>query len=83
MEKNDSAADSFMGSLFECVLMSAGFGILSALGVLGYQIYWYLRLGEWYTLSIISGLRRLHVQWAFHPNEWFGVYKIRHVSGPS
>ena len=56
--------------------MVLGLGLFGGLGMLGYQIYMYLRSGEWYSFSVITGLRWLNVQWAFYPKEWIGLYKI-------
>jgi hypothetical protein len=72
MGKNYGIADS----MFELTLTIIGFGFICALGVLGYQIFLYLRIGKWYSFSLITGLRWLNVQWAFYPSEWIGVYKI-------
>ena len=72
MEKNDD----LVVVLGEFVLYGLGFSIMAPFGVLVYQIYWYLRIGEWEPLSVITGLRWMKVDWAFHPNEWIGLYKI-------
>ena len=49
---------------------------MGALGVFGYQVYGYLRVGEWHSFSVITGLRWLGYQWASQPHKWIGVYKI-------
>jgi hypothetical protein len=49
---------------------------LGTTGIIGWQVYKYMRIGEWYPLSVISALRWCNVQWSFFPTEWFGLYKI-------
>jgi|GEM_PF-4733309 hypothetical protein len=77
--KRDSESgknNDFAFLMFELIAGIVGFGFLGGIGVLVYQIYWYLRIGEWYSFSVITGLRWLNVQWAFYPTEWIGIYKI-------
>ncbi len=53
-----------------------GAGILATVGILVWQIYSYLRLGEWPSLSIITALHWLNVDWARSPHDWAGVHKV-------
>ena len=53
-----------------------GAGTLAAVGIVGWQIYSYLRLGAWQPLSIITALTWLNVDWARSPHDWVGVHKV-------
>jgi hypothetical protein len=50
--------------------------LLGGLGVLGWQVYEYLRLGVWTPISIITALEWMQVQWAYSPNDWVGLHNI-------
>jgi len=63
-------------SIFNLICIIIGLSIFVPLGILSYQTYWYLRIGEWHSFSVITGLRWLNIQWAFYPNDWIGIYKI-------
>ena len=49
--------------------------ILATVGILVWQIYSYLRFGEWPSLSVITALLWLNVDWARSPRDWAGVHK--------
>ena len=57
------------------VLLGAAF-LLSGVGVFVYQIYEWLRYGEWVPMSILwllnfhEGLQ----SWVYYPTEWVGVH---------
>ena len=51
-------------------------GVLGAIGIIGWQIYSYLKLGEWHSLSVITVLRWCNIEWANSPSDWAGVHKI-------
>jgi len=50
--------------------------VLPAFGVLGYQIYTWFTYGQWIPVSVITALQYAGCTWAFHPNEWLGIYKL-------
>lgn len=52
-----------------CVLV-AGFGVIC------FQLYQFLRLGEWQSISVIDSLAYFEVQWALRPTDWIGVWEI-------
>src|SRR5437016_2170004 len=51
-------------------------GVLTAVGIVGWQLYSYLRSGAWPSLSIMSVLLWLDVDWARAPSDWVGVHKL-------
>lgn len=53
-----------------------GLGVLSALGILGYQIYFYLRFGYWLSFSVVTALGWLGTEWALNPKQWLGLHEI-------
>jgi hypothetical protein len=65
---NLSPVDIFMRIL--------GAGIVAAIGILGWQVYTYLKLGIWQSLSVITALLWLNIDWARSPHDWLGVYKV-------
>lgn len=71
---NTSTQEDTSAVGFAATLLVLGF--LGALGILGYQIYFYLRSGYWLSLSIITVLGWLGSEWALDPKEWLGLYKI-------
>lgn len=50
--------------------------LFGGLGVLGWQVYEYLKVGVWVPISIITALEWMQVQWAFSPNDWVGLHNI-------
>lgn len=51
-------------------------GVVAAAVILAWQLYGYLRFGVWPTLSIITLLNRLHVDWAQAPRDWLGLHDL-------
>ena len=51
-------------------------GVLSCIGVLGYQSYLYLRYGYWQSSSFISVATQMGSEWAEHPSSWYGLHKV-------
>lgn len=50
--------------------------LFGGLGVMGWQIYGYLKFGVWMPISIITALEWMQVQWAHSPNDWIGLHNI-------
>jgi|SRR3989304_2915766 len=63
-------------SALDILIPILGVGLLAAIGIIGWQIYTYLKLGEWTSLSIITVLRWFSADWARSPSDWAGVHKI-------
>ncbi len=51
-------------------------GLLGGLGIIGWQVYSYLRSGEWIGVSIITGLQNIDMEWAHNPGSWVGLYQV-------
>lgn len=51
-------------------------GVLSGIAVLGYQCYVWIRAGVWVSLSALSILTWLELQWALSPRDWIGLHKL-------
>ncbi len=71
-----SASPSKKEHEIELSIYPAVVGTLMCLGIWGYQIYQYLKIGEWVRISVITVLRYNEVSWAWYPTEWIGVHKI-------
>lgn len=56
------------GALAACILGAAGIVVFQALS--------YLSSGEWTSLSVLTGLELLELEWATSPTEWLGAHKI-------
>lgn len=67
---------SSAGSALDILIPLLGAGVLAAIGIVGWQIYSYLKLGEWPSLSIITVLLWFNVDWARSADDWAGVHKI-------
>jgi hypothetical protein len=54
--------------------------LLWAVGVLGYQIIFYLKNGAWQPLSVIDGFVYLSQErpslWLLYPQDWIGLHKL-------
>ncbi len=53
-----------------------GLGLLGAIAVWFYQIYIFLLNGFWMSISVVTALSWLKVQWALAPSQWLGLHKI-------
>lgn len=51
-------------------------GFISSIGLILWQIFIYLRLGEWQPYTVITAMRYFNIEWASNPQSWFGIYKI-------
>ncbi len=51
-------------------------GLFAAIGILGWQVYCYLRYGEWPALSMIALLQWLNIGWASSPRDWVGLRNL-------
>lgn len=51
-------------------------GIISLVGIMGWQGYTYLQFGDWTPVSIIDGLQYLEFEWATTPDNWLGLHNI-------
>ncbi len=74
--KGTDATESNATSAFDILIPILVCGILGAIGILGWQVYTYLKFGEWHQLSVITALRWSSIEWAFSPTKWIGIYKI-------
>ena len=50
--------------------------IFGGLGVVGWQVYEYLRYNTWNSLSVINAMQWMKIQWALNPADWIGLYNI-------
>lgn len=57
------------------VVLGGALVVVAGIGVLGLQIYRYLRVGEWISMSLFDFLSP-HVSWLGNPQSWFGLYRI-------
>jgi len=49
---------------------------LVPIGIVGWQIYEYLRHDIWSSMSIVSALQWGGVKWASAPTDWVGLHRI-------
>ncbi len=54
--------------------------MLGGLGTLAWQIYTYLRVGEWDTFSLIDLVQEVFPasagQWVLFPTDWIGLHEV-------
>lgn len=50
--------------------------IFGGVGVVGWQVYEYLRYNIWSSVSVITALQWMKIQWALNPTDWIGLYNI-------
>ena len=48
----------------------------SSFCILIWQVYGYLRLESWRSLSTLDVLRSFEMKWAITPTDWLGLYRI-------
>jgi hypothetical protein len=48
---------------------------LAGVGVIGFQVYGYLRIAEWQSISVFSVVVDI-VPWLQSPQSWIGLYKV-------
>ncbi len=62
------------------VLMGTRVSVCAGIGEAAYQVYLYLKHGEWTALSVIDGLLYLLREnppiWLLYPHDWVGVHKL-------
>lgn len=51
-------------------------GLLAAVGVIGWQIFAYLKFGAWHSLSVTHVMCLGNIEWGCYPSAWFGLHKI-------
>jgi hypothetical protein len=57
-------------------LWCLGLGLLGALSIWFYQIFTFLRSGDWAPISVVTALGWLKIEWALFPTQWLGAHKI-------
>jgi hypothetical protein len=63
-------------------VLLASAGVLTGLGILGYQVFTWLKTGAWPAVSLMHGLHYLFPdwdtmwQWISAPRSWLGFHKI-------
>lgn len=53
--------------------------VLSGVGVIAFQVYYYLSTGSWlkYDLNnLIAMIGEDYAEWAFHPDSWIGLHEV-------
>ncbi len=69
------SVNKYLENIKAIFLMLASVLIISGIGVLGYQIYYWFRYGEWFPMSTLYFLYD-HWDWANIPTEWIGLHKV-------
>lgn len=49
--------------------------IFAGPAIFSWQIYKYLRVGSWPSLSVVDALKWCNVQWATTPVDWVGLHR--------
>lgn len=50
--------------------------IFGGVGVIGWQVYEYLRYSIWNPVSVVAALQWMKIQWASNPTDWIGLFNI-------
>ena len=65
------------GKIIKVIFGLGGCAIfLSGIGIVSFQIYEYLKQGEWLSFTVIDGLLFIDSSWAKEPDDWLGIWKI-------
>jgi hypothetical protein len=70
IEKPFGTVDNFFKTAF-IFLFS-----VPAIGIVAWQIYTYLKDGEWQSVSLITCLQYFNNTWATTPNDWQGLWNV-------
>lgn len=80
-EKRLDSIKNILESTFNAILK--GFAVLSiaglyliGAGIFLFQIYSYLKKGEWLSISVIDGIKEFGSTWAANPTDWQGIWNI-------
>lgn len=73
--RRPASSESSDTSPLDVLIPVLGLGVLTAIGIMGWQIYAYLKFGEWPSLSVITILSWCNIEWARSPSDWVGVHK--------
>ena len=57
-------------------MLAGVMSMLSGIGVLGYEAFLYLKNGLWPGISVLYALQQAGNEWALHPTDWYGLYKL-------
>jgi hypothetical protein len=69
--------DAISNSIWSHFFTTAAFGLLiGAACVVLYQIYGFLRTGDWQSISIVDCLLYAGMEWAKEPSDWVGFWKL-------
>lgn len=70
-QKNDSEVQNF----FWLLVYSP---VLTGIGLFCYQVYIWLRTGEWTAYSVLYGLSYFDnlKEWVVYPTSWIGIHKL-------
>ena len=49
---------------------------ISGLSIFGYQVYYYLKNGTWFSISLIDSFAYIGSDWALQPNNWYGIWNL-------
>jgi len=50
--------------------------MVAPIGILGWQLYHFLRFYTWTSVSVIDGLIWCGVNWASNPKDWMRLYHV-------
>ena len=76
-----TSIDIFFGSITFCIMSLVSLFLASGLGLIGYQLFLWIKNGTWSefaTIEVFSFLfeNTLVAQWISKPESWFGLQKI-------
>ena len=49
---------------------------LSGIGIILWQILYYLKTGEWFSMSVVFLLQKIGFEWTSNPTDWIGIYNL-------
>jgi len=76
-----TSIDIFFGSITFCIMSLASLFLASGLGLIGYQLFLWIKNGTWSEFAVIEVFNflfenTLAAQWLSKPESWFGLQKI-------
>lgn len=85
LQNRQEATNTQSGAIMKRDLAWAIFSIaallvMTAIALLGWQVYDYIKFGDWTSISVVSSLKWANIpgasDWAVHPSHWIGLHKI-------
>jgi hypothetical protein len=71
-----TSSEKFYQFVNGAIGLAGGLLVIGGIGLIVWQIYFYLKWDVWTSLSLIDGLAYFDYVWARNPTEWYGLHAL-------